>query len=501
MTISNSERLHLSAAFVEETGNLRLSDGRSLREAFTLNGVSLWDASSVDLALHLLPPIIHNPLGPSTANRVGQIARLLRAVPPSGKRIARWLFCDRVSEPVRGERWLLVSHTGYMFRETLAPIQKFLEREYRSVDAVRVPGPMSVKRASLRSLGIRLNRLLSLVKQAIRVRILALRSLRQIAEPQKRSLMASSIRYTLGTFVVRWLAEILQAEELIAENIPKLVVTADGADPAARIYVSMAKQRGIPTLELQFGCYGAEAVEWKFNLSDKIAVWGEQFRTLLEGTFDVDKSRIEVLGSAKFDYLFCGKSEDVPSRRRRRKRVVLFASMYNGISAYDPNYDVDALNRVKATIVDASSKCADVDLIVKPHPLERIDWMRGRKLPEHIRVIDRNTDIRELIEDCDVFLTFGSTATFDALLQGKVVASIALPEVVWWDDLFLQNGVTVPLLNERDIVRAITDCEWLTTEFSLRRHAVDQFLSQYLYREDASASEDICKFASSLANR
>lgn len=86
-------------------------------------------------------------------------------------------------------------------------------------------------------------------------------------------------------------------------------------------------------------------------------------------------------------------------------------------------------------------------MLIKPHPLENLSWIPDLTYFSNIQVIHPSKDIRMYISNCDIFVTFGSTSTFDALLQNKTVISANYRGLVWWDDIFLKEKVTLPANN------------------------------------------------------
>ena len=94
-------------------------------------------------------------------------------------------------------------------------------------------------------------------------------------------------------------------------------------------------------------------------------------------------------------------------------------------------------------------------LKVKPHPHEdvrKIVQLAGNT--NSISFLKSSGDIRKDIPDCSVFISFGSTATFDALLQNKL---IICPYFKGWQfsKLFVKSKVCLFPKNRERIKRNI----------------------------------------------
>jgi CDP-glycerol glycerophosphotransferase (TagB/SpsB family) len=134
----------------------------------------------------------------------------------------------------------------------------------------------------------------------------------------------------------------------------------------------------------------------------------------------------------------------------------LFASQYS-LKDYSEFGDYpQRLRQAKLAFFEATSAVDGLQVVVKPHPLE--DVHETRRLAAGSRNVvfaDPQEDIRTLIPECDVFVTLGSTATMDALVQRKLVLFLAFPGLVWWDDMYLKSNATLVARSEADVVACI----------------------------------------------
>jgi hypothetical protein len=79
---------------------------------------------------------------------------------------------------------------------------------------------------------------------------------------------------------------------------------------------------------------------------------------------------------------------------------------------------------MKTAIFEAAKKTRGIVLVIKPHTQENVGQTRALVGDaENIIFAERDSDIRHLIMTCDAFISFGSTATIDALIAGGGVLS------------------------------------------------------------------------------
>lgn len=295
---------------------------------------------------------------------------------------------------------------------------------------------------------------------------------------------------------------IAAAERLFDEFPVSLVVSPDVADPRTRAFVLSAKSRGIPTLELQFGTYGPESVEWHFFLADLLAVWGSRPREVI-AAHGVPSDRMVITGSPRHD---CAARVDpvvVAATRLRlgagsMRPLVLFASTHTADTLCDP----DVIRRMKRAVFSVCAGSQEVRLAVKPHPLEDMDETR-RLAPTgaDILFLDPTEDIRGLVAACDVFISTGSTATLDALLAGKPVICLNFPGWEAYSDLFALSGATIPARNADEVRLALLTILPPGDTASLLRleQGRRRFVKEWAHRIDGAASSRVAALARSLA--
>ncbi len=496
-----NRRLWEASDWVTALANARLPDGSTLREALTFDGISLYDAAAPDLAIYLFPEAMQG-------RQAHPVAHHLRCwLGPVRARLRARRNPETKPLPAPGH-WLLLGFSEYMRRDVLEPFAASLKRHERGLPVTVQDTPenegaaLSVWQAwdeHAARTAADLRRMLE------RVRSLALAKdgLPQTARSPQGKPLWPEIGQTLQQLLINRLptqaALVALAETWMRRAKPAAVLCPDVADPRARIFVLVAKKHGVPTIEVQFGNCGDEAVEWRFSLAHHIAAWGTASAEVM-GKHGAPADRIVCTGSPRHDALLHGSAE---ARRLVRDalglpadaRMVLFASSVADLK-YGDGKDLEALQRTQKAIVEAAAQARGWHLVYKPHPLE--DPEDVQRVAEHkanVTLLGRQHDIRQLVQACDVFVSLGSTATLDAIMLGKPTLCAVLPGWIWAQN-YEQSGAVVVARSESELEDAVSrlaepaTCTVLQAGLAPARQS---FLQRYVHAADGRASERIAE--------
>ena len=215
------------------------------------------------------------------------------------------------------------------------------------------------------------------------------------------------------------------AWEIIEKYSPKLVLSSDISDSRTRIYSLLAKSLDISTFDVQFGLTGNEAIEWQFFKSDKVAAWGNMSEKVFQKK-GISKNKIVKYGSPRHDILYNIIPKTIENLKLRlgidfNNKVILLASTF-----LEPVHDMytskEVLENMKKSFYRSINNQKNVTTIIKTHPHEKLKNTM-KLIPKNSAIIyaDKNIDIRYLVMICDIFVSFGSTATIDALIAKKPV--------------------------------------------------------------------------------
>jgi hypothetical protein len=283
------------------------------------------------------------------------------------------------------------------------------------------------------------------------------------------------------------------ARHALIHHRPTMLLSPDTSDARTRIYTLMARQMGIPTMEVQFGMTADESVEWRFLPADCVAVWGEEAREALLKQ-NVPHDRILLTGSPRHDALVHPSAARMSALRASlgltdHRPVILLASTY--VDRTHAEYArPEVLLEMRQAIFEAARNHPGIVLVVKPHPHEQVKETSSLAGDApNIIFADRASDIRDLIAISDAFMSFGSTATIDALIADKPCICPIFPGWPFSENFRVSGALFVPETREQisDLFARIAAGESMKDEEIMRR-ARAQYLDRVAYKADGLAA-------------
>jgi hypothetical protein len=237
------------------------------------------------------------------------------------------------------------------------------------------------------------------------------------------------IRPIAENFTPKYLA---LAEHLLLNNPPVVIVSLDAANPHARVFTLMANKLGIPVVQIQAGPITQECIEWSFCEDDLVLTHGPKVESELKELMFAGKA-VNNVGSAKFENIRRSQSEIENSKDNwnwakkfnlPKKRVrILFLTSYNLFHTSQEFKDQNPIYEdMYLSVISEVSKCNEISLIIKPHPLDKSSSHKNLSSKyQNIFAVASNEDTLELIKWSDVVISFGSTASIDAIICNKPV--------------------------------------------------------------------------------
>lgn len=516
-----ADALQVSASLVKEWGGARLPSGRTVAAALTCEDVPFWDAFAVDLARLHVPSVLAR-----TSNPPNQVVMRLRPRLSRAKHWARGLVAHRHSAtgcstwPL-GPTVMSLGFSHYLYRDLVHPIAQQLADvgQLNSVSLGDRAWPASMASTG----GMRMQTIwqhwrgdttgqAARLRRALRGAEAELRApggLPAILRDGRRPLwdqLRSVFEWLFRTYIPLLVPHALVASHILEKHRPAAVISSDVADPRTRLYTLACRRMGIPSLEVQTGPIGTEGVEveWAFMEADCVAAWGETSRVAIQG-YGVPAHRIVTIGSARHDRMFNVPAAEVHARRAQLNVppghvMVVFASGYR-LKTYDQYSDLALFESMKRAIFQTADRTPNLTVVVKPHPLEDVSETKtlvGRC--RNVVFADRESDIRDLTRVCDGFVSFGSTATADALVARKLSMCLAFPGWMW-NDLFQQSGAVLALRSTTDVEQAFQSIADGMHEQTLAtlEPARQQFLDRWVHRADGRAAQRIAALICQMA--
>ena len=508
--------LQYSADLVKAWGQAQLPSGKTLAEMLSLQGFPLWEAMAVDIAR------LHVPKALKMGRQPAWFAQEVRPYLSWAKHTALNRIRNRRTSQacaawVPKPTFLFLGFSDYMYRDVLQPISVRLA-ECKEVSTVSLQGQQRVQSIKSRAEqdgfqsiwqhwdGEVDAQVRSLRKglQAAELELQGTGVLPRVIQDQDRPLwpqMKDMFNWLFRVYLPLLLPQVVIARHILERHQPALVISPDVADPRTRLYCLLARQVGIPSLEIQFGAFGEDSIEWQFFVADRLAVWGDQaYEVML--AHGVPAGRITITGSPRHDCLINITDTDVTRIRARigipeGSVMVLFSSVYEegGSEVFSNPENPNLISLMKKAVFQAADQADGLCLVVKPHPLENA--RKTRQLAGKMRNIqftDPRADIRELTKACDVFVAVtGSTTVTDALIANKLTIIPVFPGWIWSDQFVKSGAILVPRSAEE-----VAHCLQMVVEKDYRARiqtelepARQRFLRQWVGQADGQASARI----------
>lgn len=505
-TVEIEEIFIRSAALVKSWGKTRLLSGKTLEEALIIGGVNFWDVVSPMLAVGAVPAALgqleKSPLiTKSSLFKRKCKEKLFRAGLPL---LANSKVCRKLPQ---ASSILFLGFSRYMFRETLEAVAKSLsqKKEFSPVlltDLKNIRGGVCCEdglfqnsvwghwnEETASSSDAFLKELDSALTPSVR------REFFEAIFKGEDACLESSLKNTFlwmfDVFLPRLMLYFALAKHILGKHKPELIVSPDVNDPRTRIFTLLARNLGVLSLEVQLSFYLRKDVEWRFFVADHLAVTGEANKDVM-AFHGIVPERMTVTGSARYDKLSAFLQDEKAKRLRELgipsgKVVVIFASQpyVYGASSHSP----EARIRMIEDLFELIGGFEQCHLVVKPHPIENSPELKKiAARHKNITFAAKTYDIRELIALGDVFITFCSNATFDALARSK--PTIVLSSVCTF---FEESGAALVARSKGDLSSHLTTVvgglkpEIKKTLDSAR----EKLIAQWLYKTDGRSAERI----------
>lgn len=459
------DELNYSVKIVKSWGRFVLPTGKTISEHFNIDGMPFWEIMTPYIALYQVPPVLSKNLPQN--NIISLIRPQISFIKHDFLNwIKRRKHKNKKKQSILNSRpiILFLGFNNYMYRDVLEPVAKYLssnvEYNYILLNDIVNNEPIINSENSVLSQSIWNNWDYQMEKKSKILKIKVNKAINEFQKMNVYSILLNADNEILWPDLknaFNWLfkfhyplmiRQVVFAQTFINNYPISAIVSPDIPDPRNRIYALLSRIHQIPLLEVQFGPSGADGVEWQFFNGDYVATWGiDTFSALIK--HGVPKEKICITGSPRHDILINVTNEDEYNVKEKfgisnEVIMVLCASTYQQ-KEYDALSDPKILVSMKQAVFQAADKFKEICLIVKPHPLEDVEETKKiAKKYKNIKFVDSKEDIRNLIKACDVFISFGSTATVDSLIAAKLTICPSFPGWIWSDIFVNSNATLVP---------------------------------------------------------
>lgn len=504
-----TRKSQLSVDLIKKWGKTELPNGRTLGEMFTYDSIPFWDIVSVVIVTHHLPKALYLYKKPPffLPRTLTYLRRCKYELINKKHYLGKLRQHDWPSKPA----FLFLGFQPYIYHDTIQPIVQNMAND-KGICPVSLYEYLSLKKHCKKIEGSQLqsiwqhwdsdvksqaHHLEKLLKKAIK-ELKKMEALPRIIKNQEESLwlrMKDTFDWLFIAYLPYLMKHFALARHILENHRPEAIISPDVSDPRNRLYCLLGRHLNIPTLEVQFGAYGQESLEWQFFVADRVAVWGQTSRdTLMSHKVPVEK--IVLSGSPRHDSMVSISSSEVAETRSKLGIpdgvvMVLFASTY--LSVDNQIGDPSLIDSVKRSIFQAADQNNGICLVVKPHPNEKVSVTKKLAAGfRNILFVDKDRDIRELIRACDVFISLGSTSTVDAIIANKLTICPNFPGWVW-SDVFIKSGAILVAKSQEELLKCFKNLkdsghQKILADLEPERQ---RFLREWIFKADGQASNRI----------
>ncbi len=301
----------------------------------------------------------------------------------------------------------------------------------------------------------------------------------------KKSYLEGALKYFLvdRKRLVEIISYIELIERMYSKEKPKLVVVADEHTDFGNIAITLAKKRGIKTLNIQHGSIINNEIVKSELKPDLTAVFSPKDKQFLVDQ-GLDAKKIKVTGKPEYDALL-DKNLDRSKECKRfglnpNKKICLFATQY-GINKQDEI----AIKKIKNFVFETFQKRDDLQLIIKTHPSDKQDY--SPYISDRVKVVNNSEFNKILLNLSDVIMTVSSTIALEGVICDKPLIIVNRGQDIYYVD----EGVALKATNGNEL------SESLDFVFKDRKTARDLkknrtiFKYNYAYKLDGKTVERV----------
>jgi hypothetical protein len=198
------------------------------------------------------------------------------------------------------------------------------------------------------------------------------------------------------------------------------ILSSDTNDFRSKLIIEIAKTNHINTIEIQYGMYGNEAIEFRYFNANKIFVWGDLYKKIMIN-HGISSEKIFLSGPIRLEKY---RKTNIDISYNSEKKIILYAPTHKKHPSIP-----SLVKQMNNMFIKLTNDFPNFNFFIKPHPLDNSNDFNN--LPENVTIIPQSDDIRDHITKCDIFISSGSTTTIDALFLNK---SVFVFNLIGWEN-------------------------------------------------------------------
>lgn len=278
--------------------------------------------------------------------------------------------------------------------------------------------------------------------------------------------------------------------KLLSGSAVKQIIAIDENNANQRSFLEAARSLHIETIGIQHGSihylhpsyiFGPDERKYR-PVTDKLFLWGEQFKTLLTTNSCYLPEQCLVIGQPRMDYIFDPHFSEMDNCRDylpENKRIVLFASQ--------PQQDPNLRKQAALDVMNACADIEDLELVIKLHPNEEKPYYEQIRRELNVRAIVLKNEINlyHLLQRADIVITCFSTVGAEAIFFNKPL--VVLDHLEQDVMNYIASGAGIPSKNQETLTRALRGL--ISGEQKISREAYASYTRDYAYALDGKVAE------------
>ncbi|MCX6721805.1 MAG: hypothetical protein NTY04_01245, partial [Candidatus Staskawiczbacteria bacterium] len=209
---------------------------------------------------------------------------------------------------------------------------------------------------------------------------------------------------------VKYLYQLIkEIEDKLTAVKPDYIVLWNDAQPVERAIVLVSKKLGITTIEVQHGIYLPPVLPFTTGrVVDYVLVWGQYFKDLYVKQNIRKPEDIYVLG-----YPYLVKKEKFIENENKKYTICCLGEAFE---RFDKNFLPITLSNINS--LSEMCKKLGFKFIYRPHPGDYRELLK--KNLTDVQFTDIGEKLKETFRRADIFISFASTASVEAAMNGKI---------------------------------------------------------------------------------
>jgi UDP-N-acetylglucosamine:LPS N-acetylglucosamine transferase len=273
---------------------------------------------------------------------------------------------------------------------------------------------------------------------------------------------------------------------------PNFVLGIHAYRSVERAFFEVAKKKSIPTM-LIYHAIIPETLYTDFSVANRVAVHGEGMKRILMRQ-GLSEDKMIVTGNPVWDKLVRESKSLTKNGCKEYLSDLACVNPNKKLIVFTTGGGIDMDKRILKNLIEIIQKNSDIQLLVKLHPAERLDYYdevleRAKERVGNIPVI-RDVDLHKTLCASDLVITIYSTTALESMILDKPVLIVNFekgPDRV----PYVRSGAALGVYDEKDLEEGIKKALYDREIREKLEKARKDFVYDYSYIQDGKATERV----------